>query len=92
MALGHKVSFAIHDFIRKYVPGRVVFFTKFIFFFRKILVTVNIDFFPQLPSLFQNCFCRSIVFNAGPVRGGSGGSIDPPRILENSIKELKIEL
>ena len=28
----------------------------------------------------------------GPVRGGSGGSIDPPRILENRIKELKTEL
>ena len=28
----------------------------------------------------------------GPLRGGSGGSIDPPRILENIIKEVKIEL
>ena len=30
--------------------------------------------------------------NRGPVRGGSGGSIDPPKILENNIKEFKIEL
>ena len=29
--------------------------------------------------------------NRGPVRGGSEGSIDPPRILENIIKELNIE-
>ena len=28
----------------------------------------------------------------GPVRGGSEGSIDPPIVLENIIKEVKIEL
>ena len=42
--------------------------------------------------LVKNGTTISCIQNRGPVRGGSGGSIDPPRILENSIKELKTEL
>ena len=32
------------------------------------------------------------MLSRGPVRGGSGGSIDPPRILDNIKRGLKIGL